>query len=220
MLFKWTDSAKLSSMPNVTKLISSRTRLQTQRACLNSKHFRIVQPAWCNHSAVLEADIFSMSQIRLRQIQWQCLHLPGIEATMLLPSCLSSTVVTCLLTLPLLPSQSQDRSSLWRTSPQKCQVTMSAPVPMRWGYGPATSLWPSDHVRALGMEGGRGDKRQKMIGWGSKEPAERDHHRGKLGSFFKVLPWQGGGSDGQMLLSQGILIWRPVQFPWFFGNSA
>ena len=45
---------KLSSLPKVTKLISGRTRLQTQGACLNSKHFRIVQTAWFNLPAALE----------------------------------------------------------------------------------------------------------------------------------------------------------------------
>ena len=70
---------KLSSLPKVTKLISGRTRLQTQGACLNSKHFRIVQAAWFNLPAALEVDIFSILQMRLGHVQWRCLYLPRIS---------------------------------------------------------------------------------------------------------------------------------------------
>lgn len=78
----------------------------------------------------------------------------GVQESTHLPSCFYSTMVDCLLSLTLLPSQSQDRPSLWKTSPQKCRVTTSASPATRWGPSPATSLWLSDLVRAV-WGGGR-----------------------------------------------------------------
>ena len=140
-----------------------------------------------------------------------------VQEPTLLPSCFYSTMMDCLLSLPLLASQSQDRPSPWRTSPQKCQVTTSASPAMRWGPSPATSLWLSDLVRAVwdgGREGGwrpEGDWLGiQRVSWLGGEP----------GSLFGVSHWQAGWVDDQMLLSQAPLIWRLAQFPLLFGNST